>query len=323
VLIALGVLAALLVLGLIYELASRARDRRLPLPGRMIDMDGYRLHLTDDGTGGPTVVILHGAGDCSYSWIYMRRQIARTARVLSYDRAGMGASPATGQGPDPVRSIEELHRVLERSGAPGPYVLVGHSLGGLIARLYAHKYPDRVAGIVFVDSSHEDLLQDKPFLSSLKVLAVMAKVMRALSVVGLPRLLASFGVMPMYASERKYYVQQLSPAEYRQWQAACLGNFSPAAASELLSAVPMMEAAARIKSPTQFGDMPVAVLNNPSFGPAWSEKGRELANRSTNATHKTSDRPGHSLQMPRPELVLEAVSHVLGQVRERGARVLR
>jgi pimeloyl-ACP methyl ester carboxylesterase len=321
--ITLGVLAAVLLLGLIYEQASRARDRHLPLPGRMIDMDGYRLHLTDDGTGGPTVMILHGAGDCSFSWMYVRRQLAPTARVLSYDRPGMGASPASGQAPDPVRTVEELHKVLERSGAPGPYVLVGHSLGGLIARLYAHRYPDEVAGIVFVDSSHEALLQDKPFLASLKALAVMAKIMRALSVVGVPRLLASLGVMPMYAAERKYYVQQLSPTEYRQWQAACLGNFSPAAAAELLSAVPLMEAAARAMSPTQFGDMPVAVLNNPSFGPAWSEKGRELASRSTNATHKTSDRPGHSLQMPRPELVLEAVGHVLDQVRERGARVLR
>lgn len=317
--IVLSILVALLLLGFIYEQLSRARDRRLPLPGRLIDLDGERIHLTDEGEGSPTVVILHGAGDSSYSWFYVRRQIARTARVLSYDRPGMGASPDTGRAPDPVRTVAELHRVLERSGAPGPYVLVGHSLGGLIARLYAHTYPNEVAGIIFVDSTHEALLQDKPFLSGIRVLAAMAGVMRVLSAVGILRLLAVLGVMPMYAAERKYYAQQLSPAEYRQWLAACMGNFRPAAAAELRSAVPMMEAAARIMKPAQFGELPVAVLNNPSFGPAWSEKGRELASRSTNSTHRTSDRPGHSLQMPRPELVIEAVSHVLGQVRERGA----
>ncbi|MDF2631125.1 MAG: uncharacterized protein K0R39_4956 [Symbiobacteriaceae bacterium] len=319
--IALGIVAGLLLLGFLYEQMSRMRDRRLPLPGRLIDLDGYRLHLTDEGSGGPTVMIIPGAGDCSYSWIHVRKQIARNTRVLSFDRAGMGASP-DGQAPDPVLTIEELRKVLARSGAPSPYVLVGHSLGGLIARLYALKYPQDVAGIVFVDSTHEGLLQDQKFLASMKVVAFLAKVLRVLSVVGLPRLLAALGVMPMYTAERKYYAQQLSPSEYRQWLAACnRGNAGTAAGAELLSAFPMMETAAKVMSPTQFGDMPVAVLNNPSFGPDWSEKGRELASRSTRGTHQTSDRPGHSLQMPRPELVLEAIQQVVGQVREQGARV--
>lgn len=319
--IALGIIAGLILLGVICEQIFRALDRRLPLPGRLIDMDGYRLHLTDEGSGGPPVVVLHGGADCAYSWIHVRKQLARTTRVLSYDRAGLGAS-SPGPAPDPVHSIEELRQVLTRSGVPGPYVLMGHSMGGLIARLYAHKYPEDVAGLVFVDSTHEALLQDQKFLAGFRTVAALARVMRVLSVVGLPRLLNALGVMPMYAAERKYYAGQLSPAEYRQWLAACNRNTAGnAAAADLLGAFPLMEQAARVMSPTQFGDMPVAVLNNPSFGPDWSEKGRELASRSTNSTHRTSDRPGHSLQMPRPELVIEAVQRVVAQVRERGARV--
>lgn len=320
-LVALAVLVVLLLVGFLYEQISRFRDRRLPLPGRLVDMGGQRLHVTDDGASGPTVVLVHGAGDCSYSWIHVRREVSRFTRVISYDRPGLGASPA-GPAPDPVRTIDELHQVLAASGAPGPYVLVGHSLGGLIIRLYAMQHPEQVAGLVFVDSTHERLDEDKSFVQSMKALKTMAPVMRALSHVGLMRILAGLGVMPMYAAERKYYIQQLSPLERRQWLAACHQNSaSPAAAQELLSAFPMMAEGRRVMSPTQFGDLPVAVLNNPGFGDFWTEMNRELASRSTCATHRVSDRPGHSIQMPRPELVMEAIRQVIARVQERTARI--
>jgi pimeloyl-ACP methyl ester carboxylesterase len=321
VFVAIGIPVGLLFLGLLYEQVSRVRDRNLSLPGRLVDMGGYRLHLTDEGTGGPPVAVVHGVGDCSYSWIHVRKEIARFTRVLSFDRAGLGASPA-GPTPDPVRTVEELGNVLAKSGAPGPYVLVGHSLGGIIVRLYALKYPDQVAGMVLVDSTHETLLEDPKFLLSLKVVVLLAKVMRALSIFGLPRFLGELGLMPMYAQERQYYARQLSPFEYRQWLAAYNRNIaSRASVPEGLSAFPMIAEARQLMSPTQFGDLPVAVLNNPGFGPGWTEKQTELASRSTNSTHQVSDRPGHSLQMPRPELVVEAVRHVVAQVRERSARV--
>lgn len=319
---AIGIIVILLLLGLAYEQTSRARDRRLPLPGKLVDMGGYQLHVTDEGTGGPTVMVIHGVGDCSYSWIHVRKEIARFTRVLSFDRPGMGAS-SPGPAPDPVHTIEELHSVLAKSGAPSPYVLVGHSFGGLVARLYAQKYPDQVAGIVFVDSTHEALGDDQRFITGMKLLLAVGKVMRALSTFGLPRLLGALGVVPMYPLERKYYAQQLSPAEYRQWMAAYNWNIaSPATVPDVLGAFPVIAEAKRAMSPTQFGDLPIAVLSNPGFGSHWTELNQELASRSTNSTHKVSDRPGHSLQMPRPDLVIEAIQHVVAQVRERQARVL-
>lgn len=320
-LIAIVALVGLLLLGLLYEQISRARDRSLPLTGRLVEVGGSRLHVTDQGTGGPTVVVIHGVGDNSYSWIHICNEIARTNRVIRYDRPGMGAS-SPGPAPDPVRTIEELKGVLAESGAPGPYVLVGHSFGGLVARLFAHKYPDQVAGILFVDSTHEGIIEDKGFIMGMKVVAVLSRILRLLSPFGIPRFLAALGVMPMFKDERKYYASQLSPAEYRQWLAAYNWQIaSPATVPDVLGAFPFIDEAIKLKSPTQFGDLPIAVLNNPSFGSFWTELQQELATRSTNAIHKVSDRPGHSMQMPRPELVLEAIHHVLAQVGERSPRV--
>lgn len=320
-LIAIGILGGLLLLGLLYEQLSRARDRSLPLTGQLVEIGGCRLHVTDQGTGGPTVVVIHGVGDNSYSWIHVCNEIARANRVIRYDRPGMGAS-APGPAPDPVRTIEELKAVLAKCGAPGPYVLVGHSFGGLVARLYAHKYPEQVAGIVFVDSTHEGLIDNQGFLTNMKVIGVLSRMMRVLSSFGIPRILAALGVMPMYKDERKYYASQLSPAEYRQWLAAYSWQISsPATVPDVLSAFPFMREAIKIKSPTQFGDLPIAVMNNPGFGAFWTELQQELATRSTNAIHKVSDRPGHSMQMPRPELVLEAIHQVLARVRERSPQV--
>jgi pimeloyl-ACP methyl ester carboxylesterase len=323
-LIALGVVAALLVLGFLYEQISRSRDQRLPLPGRLVDVGGYRLHLTDEGQGGPAVVVIHGAGDCSYSWTYVRKAVAPFTRILSYDRPGLGSSPA-GPNLDPVRTIEELHTLLERSGAPGPYVLVGHSLGGLIARLYALKYPDEVAGMVLVDSTHEFLVDDAKFKQGFSVVQAVASFNRALSTFGIPRFLGALGVMPLYP-ERKYYAQQLSREEYRQWVASVnRNNVSPAVGAEALGLFAILaEAKRQMADPAlgpQFGDLPLAVLTNPGFGDGWAEMHRELAKRSTNSIHRISDRPGHSIQMVRPELVIDAIRHVVNQVRARTAHV--
>lgn len=152
--IILGVLTALLVIGFIYERVSRARAGRRPIPGKLMTVGGHKIHVTDLGNDGPTVVILHGAGESSYSWIHVGREISRFARVIAYDRPGLGSSDP-GPAPSADRTVDELHLLLEKVGVPGPYVLVGHSLGGVIARLYASRYPNDVAGMVMADSSHE------------------------------------------------------------------------------------------------------------------------------------------------------------------------
>src|SRR5438067_13079709 len=152
-----GVLGLLVVLGLtgaIYESVAEAADMRAyPPPGRMIDVGGYRLHINCVGTGSPTVVIEAGWGDSSGAWSsWVQPGVARTTRVCTYDRAGMGYSEP---GPLPrtaERFAEELHALLSNAGESGPYVLVGHSLGGLPVRVFVSTYAANVAGVVLIEA---------------------------------------------------------------------------------------------------------------------------------------------------------------------------
>ncbi len=147
-------LALLLILaGAVYESVTEAADvRAYPPPGQMVDVGGYRLHINCTGAGSPTVVIDAGWGDWSLGWSGVQPAVAATTQVCTYDRAGMGYSEA---GPLPRNAgqfAKELHTLLERAGVPGPYVLAGHSMGGLTVRVFAHDYPADVAGIVLIDS---------------------------------------------------------------------------------------------------------------------------------------------------------------------------
>jgi pimeloyl-ACP methyl ester carboxylesterase len=128
---------------------------RLNLDGR-VDVGGYNLYVNCRGFGDPTVVLDAGLGVASDSWVLVQPEVAQFTRVCTYDRAGLGNSD---RGPTPRttrRIANELHMLLSNSGLQPPYVLVGHSFGGLNMRMYASEYPDEVAGMVLVDASHED-----------------------------------------------------------------------------------------------------------------------------------------------------------------------
>lgn len=315
---ALITIAALLALGALYEHRSRRRDQTLPLPGRLIDAGGYRLHVTDTATPGPTVIILHGAGDSSYSWSHIRSELARFARVVTVDRPGHGASDP-GPAPSAAGSAAELHRALQTAGIPGPYVLVGHSLGGLLARLYAVRYPADVAGMIFVDSTHEFLKDDAKFRQGFAMIGTVLRLFGAMAPLGLTRLLFNgLGAHPLYP-ERSAFLKQISPAERLQWEAAMLRHVvSAGVRAEFTAVYPLLQEAAslmgtRPEAP-QFGRMPMAVLTNPGYGDNWIEMHRELAARSAVSVHWISDLPGHNLHMVRPDLVIRAVRHVLDQV---------
>ena len=166
-----GIVGVLLVLGLvgwIYEpLAEAADAKAYPPPGKMVDVGGYRLHLNCTGSGSPTVVIESGLGDSSATWGWVQPEVAKTTRVCTYDRAGMGWSETSPQPRTAREFAKELHTLLAKANEPGPYVLVGHSLGGYTVRVYAHDYPAEVVGVVFVDPQNLSVsVQRQPRSSS-------------------------------------------------------------------------------------------------------------------------------------------------------------
>jgi pimeloyl-ACP methyl ester carboxylesterase len=127
-----------------------------PPPGRLVDIGGYRLHIDCEGTGSPVVILEAGLGDMGVSWAQVQPTLARWTQACSYDRAGLGWSDAGPSPRDPARETDELHTLLSRAGVTPPYVLVGHSYGGDLVRLYAHRFPDGVAGLVLVEASNQD-----------------------------------------------------------------------------------------------------------------------------------------------------------------------
>src|SRR5579863_10308489 len=132
-------------------LGTRRDNIHHPPPGKLVDLGTHRLHLLESGRGGPTVVLEAGLMSTLLSWSELHRALAASFRVVSYDRAGLGWSDL---GPMPRtadRMVEELHTLLQRAAIPPPYVLVGHSYGGLTMPLFAARYLQETAGVVLVD----------------------------------------------------------------------------------------------------------------------------------------------------------------------------
>lgn len=148
----------------LYNAAASAADRRrFPAPGTLIGTSGPRLHLQCSGAGTPTVVFESGLGVPALGWSLVWPAVASFARACAYDRAGYGYSDPPDSFPrTSARIAAELHALLTTAGIGGPYVLVGHSLGGHHVRVFAGTYPTEVIGMVLVDAAHEDMATRLP-----------------------------------------------------------------------------------------------------------------------------------------------------------------
>jgi pimeloyl-ACP methyl ester carboxylesterase len=137
-----------------YETVSAAvGSNDNPSTGEVIDVGGHSLHLRCSGSGGPTVILEPGAGGMSSDFGWIEPAVAGDTRVCVYDRAGRGLSEPTDAPQDANEIATDLHTLLDRGDVPGPYVLSGHSFGGLYVLTFAALYPDQVAGMVLVDST--------------------------------------------------------------------------------------------------------------------------------------------------------------------------
>ena len=148
-------IALLLVAGLVAPVAGRADTQYVP-PGVLVPVFDTRLHLDCTGAGTPTVLLEAGLGGDYLDWSLVQPLLAGRLRACSYDRAGAGFSERTGRPRDADSITEELHELVRAGNVARPFVLVGHSFGGLLSLLYARAYPEDVAGLVLLDSMHPD-----------------------------------------------------------------------------------------------------------------------------------------------------------------------
>lgn len=160
--VALGLIATLVLsicAGAIFQVFASARDaRNFPPPGRLVDVDGVRLHLKCSGEtkGGPTVILENGFTAISSLWFRIQSELEQEVHVCTYDRAGIGWSGLTPRPRDPASVARELHTLLANAEVGGPYVFAGHSIGAIYAQAFQALYPKEVAGIAFIEGSTRD-----------------------------------------------------------------------------------------------------------------------------------------------------------------------
>lgn len=159
----LGFLALLIALGLLgatYQtVTSYADEKKFPAPGQLVDVGGYRLHIYCVGSGSPTVILDSANMGTVSDWVWIQPEVAKTTRVCAYDRADSGWSDLSPRPNDTRQNAEALHTLLKNAGESAPFILVGHSFGGLYVRMYAEMYPDEVAGVVFIEGTLPDGLK--------------------------------------------------------------------------------------------------------------------------------------------------------------------
>jgi pimeloyl-ACP methyl ester carboxylesterase len=326
VLVAGEIFAVLVLAGAVYQSVGAARDaRRFPPPGRLVDAGGFCLHLHEAGSGdGPVVVLEAGIAASSLSWSLVQPEVAKFARVVRYDRAGLGWSDSSHQPRTAAQLADELCALLQTAQIAGPYVLAGHSFGGYVARMFAAKFPHRVAGLVLVDSpSTSDWIplrsEEKRRLQGGALFSRIGAVLASLGVVRfclarlssgsarLPVLVTrSFGRSALTVVGRLVGEVQKLPVEvWPQVQAHWCQPKSFRSMASHLERLP--ESAAQVEASGALGDTPLVVLTASKPGPERRAAQESAARLSTRGRHIVAQTAGHWIHLDEPALVVEAI----------------
>lgn len=272
-------LLALASIGGGYQTLGEAADAKAyPMPGRLIDVGGHRLHLSCAGAGTPTVVLEPGAGEMSSNLGWIAPAVARDTRVCVYDRAGRGWSEPASTAQDGAQIATDLHTLLQRGHVPGPYVLAGHSFGGLYVLTFAARYPDEVAGMVLVDSTAPASAANPGAASpshggSGEGMSRVAALVSTSARLGLGRLYGQFALGSLPPRSRdEARASVATPSTLRS------------TIDEYVQANASVEQAAALGD---FADKPLIVLTAGSgHDAAWSTAQNRLARLSTNSVHR-------------------------------------
>jgi pimeloyl-ACP methyl ester carboxylesterase len=328
-------LAVLVILGGSARAQDATTSPPLPPPGRLVDVGGWRLHLNCAGearTAQPTVILEAGAGDFSVDWSLVQPGVARFARVCSYDRAGSGWSEL---GPRPRtmnQIVYELHTLLDKAGERPPYVLVGHSFGGGLVRLYQSNYPADVVSVVLVDAAADNPWRQTPDRGLVRSSDLATgkpvpevKTSDPLRYSEIPERLVTMikEQVPQLSAHANDPPRDKLPADaqrMRTWSYAQvkmhLSNDNPFEAEELGTL-----RARRTGTAHALGDLPLIVLSRgrPEDSSAADQKAEEEHTRDQSALVAMSrigkqvvaTRSGHHIPLEEPELVVAAIRDVV------------
>lgn len=300
-LLALGALVVIAACaGAVYQWWATRRDlSATPMPGRLVDVGGHRLHVWCVGEGTPPVILESGLGGWSVDWGHVQPNVAMFTRVCSYDRAGMGYSEP---GPTPRTTQQiagELAQLLDRSGMRGPVVLVGASFGGLAARFFASANVDRVAGLVLVDASHEDQQRNSPRI---------APFVPFLSSIGAFRLIdMSLGLPPA----------SLAPSVRDFAQATKFRTAAYHAAADEM--VHIRESGEEVRATRRKLTVPVIVVTaGRGSDEVWLNLQRDQVALSERGCHIIARESGHTIGIEQPHVVVDAIRMAVDEARGQG-----
>jgi len=320
-----GLAGIFLSASIFYQQSAMARDRTTYVPSNhLVEVDGVKMHMRCAGEGTPTVIFESGAGASYLNWWAVQQAIVQDVRTCLYDRQGLGWSEYTGTIPTSKSVAQTLHTLLENAGESGPYVLVGHSLGGVYTLDYAARYPHDVVGMVLIDAAHqqqhERLPQEFAALSTTEPPTL--RLCRLLAPSGILRLLNFGPRITPYAESHPIYHEDI--ALFYQSR-HCAGISADLAAAFTLDTS---------TAPNSLGDMPLAVLTagvpvaeRSDFDPAAFtpetlqavervrlELQEELAALSTNSSWTIVEDAAHFIHHDQPQVVIETIRVILAQV---------
>jgi pimeloyl-ACP methyl ester carboxylesterase len=288
---------AALMLVVHNQSAAQSPAAPYPLPGQLIDLGGYRVHLYCTGQGSPTVMIV-GAG-FSFDWDLVQPEVAKFTKVCTYDVSGTAWSD---HGPPLTCSerIDEVHKLLDKAKLEGPYVFVGLSIGALVARVYASQYPGEVAGMVMVDHAFIDVgapsssLPATPGLDSPPVLIYKEPIVLTVEDT------TDFAKLPERMQRLHRWAASLKPV--------------PATVETAEDCLFLLKRASR--DPHPLGEMPLAVVSTSNQQPNYKKLQTELLSFSTHGKQFIADRSFHSVEIDQPEVVIDAIRQVVEMVRK-------
>jgi pimeloyl-ACP methyl ester carboxylesterase len=304
-------------------------------PGTLVSVGTHRIHIRCDGDGAPAVIFDAALGGSSLSWSLVQPSIARVARACSYDRAGFGWSEA---GPLPRtagRIADELHALLRAASVPPPYVLVGHSYGGLVIRVFTARHPDEIAGLVLVEPAIPEAWAH-PTAEQQALIARGVRLCRygtAAARHGLAHLVS--GLVRLGAlSAARLFVGLVSRGGLRREDEEILAPVwklppevrgvlrqmwtQPKFFEALGSQIEMIrESAAEVLQiePADYGDTPLVVISAERSGEERLQADSALARRSTRGRHILAAESGHWIPLDAPQVVIDAIVALIAQIR--------
>ena len=298
------VCSRLLAMALACLLLGKTAMANTDPPGKFYTVNSHQVHMHCTGNGSPVVLLEAGLGGFSLEWTGVQEQLSQFTRVCSYDRPGYGWSEMSTAPRDARTMARELKALLAASGEPGPYVLVGHSLGGHIIRLFAHEYAEDVASLVLVDASHEAMFQ------FLKRKGTASKNQRVRNVGG--------------KQQTTSRLPENYPSRFKSVARTQLSRFQTrfAIQSEMRQ---FRRSAAEVRAISHPPEVPVTVISRKALAIAatgksgliaekWGEMQQDLQNRLGNSDHVIAKDSGHYPHLDQPELVattiLSQVNHL-------------